>query len=166
MPLRKLAAQHLGFLLAYWAAGFLAWLLFTGTLASWELLLGAASSLLGAIGTEAARSAGVVRFRPRLSWIVQAWRLPWYAVRDSFQVLWIAATSTFRPRPSILRSVVFDGGGADAAAQARRALAVTYSTVPANTIVLEIDAAKEVMVLHQIAPAPTSRVARRLGARS
>lgn len=166
MPLRKLVAQHLGYFVAYWAAAFLAWLLFTDALKTWELLFGAASSLLAAAGAEAARSVGVAQFRPRASWVAQAWRLPWYMIRDNAQVLWIVFRNLVAPQPSVLRSVVFDGGADDAGSAARRALTVCYSTVPPNTVVLAIDAAKRVMVLHEMSDAATSPVARRLGAKS
>ncbi len=166
MPLRKFVAQHLGFLLLYWMAGFLAWLLFTDTFKLWELLFGAAAALLGAIGTEAVRSADVVRFRPRLRWILEGWRLPWYLMHGCAQILWVMFKGLVKHEPSVLRSVVYDGGGEDAASAARRALTVTYTTMPPNFVILDIDRTKNVMIVHQVSETPTPLMTKHLGAKS
>jgi hypothetical protein len=166
MHLRNFVAQHLGFLLLYWIAGFLAWLLFTDTFQYWELLFGAASSLLAAIGAEAARSAVVVKFRPKLSWILEGWRLPWYVVQGCAQILWVMFKDVLKPERSVLRSVEYDGGGDDAGSAARRALTITYTTMPPNFVILDIDAAKRVMIVHQVSESPTPIMTRHLGAKS
>lgn len=166
MPLRRSVAQHLGFVLLYWIAGFLAWLLFTDTFKLWELLFGAASALLGAVGAEAGRSVGVARFRPRLAWIVQGWRLPWYVAQDCALILWILFKDLVKPEPSVLHSVVYDGGGEDGASAARRALTVTYSTMPPNSVVLDIDRPRRAMIVHQVCETPTPVMTKQLGAKS
>ncbi len=166
MSLRQFVAQHLGFFLLYWAAGFLLWLVFTDTFDTWELLFGAASSFLTALGGEAARSADVARFRPKLSFILQGWRLPWYIVQGCAQILWVMFKDLVKPEPSVLRSVVYDGGGDDAESAARRTLTVTYTTMPPNFVILDIDRAKRVMIVHQVSESPTPVMTKHLGAKS
>ncbi len=166
MQLRKFAEQHLGFLLLYWAAGFLAWLLFTDTYKRWELLFGGAAALLCAVGAEAARSAGVAEFRPKLSWILESWRLPWYLVQGCVQILWVVFKDLVKPEPSVLRSVVYDPGGDDGGSAARRALTVTYTTMPPNFVILDIDRDKRAMVVHQVSETPTPIMTKHLGAKS
>ena len=166
MQLRKFVAQHLGFLLLYWVAGFLAWILFTATLNHWELLFGAAAALFVALGAEAARSAGVAKFRPKPSWILEGWRLPWYLVQGCAQILWVMFKDVVKPEPSVLRSVVYDGGGDDAGSAARRALTVTYTTMPPNFVILDIDREKRAMIVHQVSETPTPVMTKHLGAKS
>ncbi len=164
--MRKFAAQHLGFLVVFWAAGFLAWLLFTDALKLWELLFGAFSALLCAIGAESVRSADVVSFRPRLCWLLEGWRLPWYLLQGSVQIFWVLIRDLVKPEPSVLRSVVYDGGADDGASAARRALAVTYTTMPPNFVILDIDRDKRAMIVHQVSQTPTPLMTKHLGARS
>ena len=132
MQVRNILAQHLGFFLLYWGAGFLAWLAFTGTFKRWELLIGAACAGFAAWGAELARSGGVAAFRPKPAWVFEGWRLPWYIVQGCAQILWVMFRNVFKHEQSVLRSVVFDGGGDDPKSAARRALAVTYTTMPPN----------------------------------
>ncbi len=166
MQLRQFVAQHLGFLLLYWIAGFLAWLLFTCTFKLWEMLFGLACALLGAVGAEAARSAGVVKFRPKLSWVLEGWRLPWYVLQGCAQILWVMFKVVVKPEPSVLRSVVYDSGGEDASSAARRALTVTYTTMPPNFVILDIDRNQRAMIVHQVSQTPTPMMTKHLGARS
>jgi hypothetical protein len=60
----------------------------------------------------------------------------------------------------------FDAGGSDAASAARRALAIAYNTMPPNFVVLSIDLAKRVMVVHQIEPSPMPLMTQNLGAKA
>ncbi len=161
MPLN--VRRHLGPFLLYWCAGFLAWLLYTNNAKLWDVVLGAASAVLGAMGAEAARSAGVAKFRPKLSWILEGWRLPWYLLQGCWQIL----VQLVKPHePSVLRSVVYDFGGDDAASAARRALTVTFTTMPPNFVILDIDRAHDVMIVHQVTETPTPLMTKHLGAKS
>ena len=166
MQTRKFVPQHLGFFLLYWIAGFLAWVLFTATLQLWELLFGAAAAVFVAIGAEVARSAGAAEFRPKLSWILEGWRLPWYLVQGCAQILWVMFKDLVKPEPSVLRSVVYDAGGEDAESAARRALTVTYTTMPPNFVILDVEREKRALIVHQVTETQTPVMTKRLGAKS
>src|SRR2546423_5753119 len=164
--LRTPAANIALFGLVEWALFFLLWLLFENQTNFYELLFGAGAAVLAAIGTELIRRQPFASFRPRLVWIAQCWRLPWYLLQGNFAIFRAMIKQLFKPEKSILRSVPFDTGGADAAAAARRALAITYTTMPPNFIVLSIDLAKQVMVIHQVEPSIVPRMTQNLGAKA
>ena len=160
MPMRA------GFFLVYWAASFCLWLLFVDTTREHELWLAAAASAIAAAGAEVVREQPFADFRPRVVWLLQAWREPWYILQGCAVIFWVFIQHFFRPRPSVLREVVFDPGGSDRASAARRALAITYTTVPPNFVVLGIDFDKRVMLVHQVSETKTPTMTRNLGARS
>src|SRR5437868_11445362 len=72
--------------LVEWAFFFLLWLLFENQTNFYELLFGAGTALLAAIGTELIRHQPFADLRPRLFWIAQAWRLPWYVLQGNFAI--------------------------------------------------------------------------------
>ena len=152
--------------LVEWALFFLLWLLFENQTNFYELLFGAGSALLATIGTELIRRQPFASFRPRLMWIAQAWRLPWYVLQDSALIFWALAKRFFAPGKSILRSVAFDAGDSAAASAARRALAIAYTGMSPNFVVLSIDLAKHVMVVHEMERSPVPRMTQNLGAKA
>ena len=159
-------AVRAAFWLLYWAASFCLWLLFVNTTKMHELWLAAAASAIAATAAETVRKQPFAGFRPRLMWLLQAWREPWYIVEGCASIFWALFKHFFRPEPSVLREVVFDPGGADPASAARRALAITYTTVPPNFVVLGIDLDKKVMLVHQVSETETPSMTRNLGAKS
>ena len=160
------APMRARFFLVYWAASFCLWLLFVNTTRMHELWLAAAASVVAASGAEVVRAQPFADFRPRLRWLLQAWREPWYIVQGCAVIFWVLIKHFFRPESSVLREVVFDPGGSDRASAARRALAITYTTVPPNFLVLGIDFDKHVMLVHQVRETETPTMTRNLGARS
>lgn len=155
-----------GFFLLYWAASFCLWLLFVDTTREHELWLAAAASVVAASGAEVVRAQPFADFRPRLVWLLQAWREPWYILEGCTTIFWVFLKHFIHPEPSVLREVVYDPGGSEPADAARRALAITYTTVPPNFVVLGIDFDKRVMLVHQVIESETPTMTRNLGARS
>jgi len=152
--------------LVEWALLFLLWLLFENQTNFYELLFGAGSALFATIGTELIRRQPFASFCPRVVWIAQGWRLPWYLLQGNFAILRAMIKQVFKPGKSILRSVPFDAGGADAASAARRALAIAYTGMSPNFVVLSIDLAKHVMVVHEMERSPVPRMTQNLGAKA
>ena len=152
--------------LLYWAASFCTWLLFVNTTRRNELWMAAATSVVAATAAEIVREQPFAEFRPRLVWLLQFWREPWYIVEGCAAIFKVVLKHLFHPEPSILREVVFDSGGSDPASAARRALAIIYTTTPPNFVVLGIDLDKKVMLIHQVSETETPRMVRNLGARS
>ena len=159
-------ATRAGFFLSYWAASFCLWLLFVDTTRVHELWVAAAASFVAASGAEIVRAQPFADFRPRLAWLLQAWREPLYILQGCALIFWVLIKHFLRPEASVLREVVFEPGGSDAASAARRALAITYTTVPPNFLVLGIDFDQRVMLVHQVSETETPAMTRNLGARS
>jgi hypothetical protein len=128
--------------------------------------MAAVAAVFGATAAEVVREQPFAEFRPRLSWLMQIWREPWYIVQGCSVVLWVFLKHLVKPEQSVLREVVFDSGGSDAQSAARRALAITYTTLPPNFVVLSIDLNKNAMLVHQVSESKTPRMARNLGAKS
>jgi multisubunit Na+/H+ antiporter MnhE subunit len=136
--------------IVYWAAEaallFVLWLLFVAQLASHELLVGAGATVLAASATEAVRGCEHPRFLPHIQWIIRSWRLPFEILRDCALLI----RNLFDGRTGHLEALPFDAQGDDARAVARRALAIFYTTLPPNTVVIGIDRRRNVMLLHRL----------------
>lgn len=158
--------ERIFFWFVYWVISYCLWLLFVNTTMVHELWMAALASVLTATAAELVRARPFASFRPRVWWVIQAWREPWYIVEGCASILWTFLKHFFKPEPSVLRSVVFDAGGSDPQSAARRALAITYTTLPPNFVVLGIDLDKNVMVVHQVSQTETPTMTRNLGAKS
>jgi multisubunit Na+/H+ antiporter MnhE subunit len=159
-------AAYLALLVAEWSIFFSLWLLFENQTNFYELLFGAGAAFLGVIGTEVARLHQMASFRPRLTWVLEAWRLPWYIVQGCALVSWILIKEAFSPEKSVLRSLPFEAGGSSAGDAARRALAIAYTTTPPNFVILSIDLVKNRMVVHQVRKSETPIMTKNLGAKA
>jgi hypothetical protein len=154
------------FWLIYWLSCFCLWLLFVNTTKPHELWMAAMASAFGATAAEVVREQPFADFRPRLSWLLQVWREPWYIAQGCAVVLWAFLKHFVKAEPSVLREVVFDSGGSDPQSAARRALAITYTTVPPNFVVISIDLKKNAMLVHQVSESATPKMTQNLGAKS
>ena len=161
-----LRPRHLSFWLIYFGASFCLWLLFVNTTKPHELWVAALASSLAASAAELVRSQPFAPFRPRVKWLLEAWREPWYILEGCASIFWALLKHFVKPEPSVLREVVFEPGGADAASAARRALAITFTTVPPNFVVLDIDLQKQIMLVHQVSQSSTPQMTCNLGAKS
>jgi multisubunit Na+/H+ antiporter MnhE subunit len=143
------------------------YLLFVGKVSVPELLVGAVVALLGVIAWTVTweEGLGTVIADVRLLALVRYVFVQ--VVADTFRAMKVLALQLFarRPAPSLFRLVPFDPGGDDPRSVTRRALAVAYPSVSPNTVVLDIDLAERCLLLHQIVPAPTSELLKRLGAK-
>jgi multisubunit Na+/H+ antiporter MnhE subunit len=144
----------------------LLWLLFVNTTDFYELLIGGGVAALAATASELTREQAFARFAPRLSWLLQIWRMPWYVIEGCATIVWALAKHFVKPEPSVLRSVVYDAGSSDPASAARRALTIAYTTIPPNFVVLSIDLERDRMLVHQVSKSETPTMTRNLGAKS
>jgi hypothetical protein len=155
---------------AFWIAEFAilfgVYLLFASSLDRMEIFFGFGIAALAATGTEVVRAQNLAEFRPRLMWLLYALALPWYVLSGAGEIFLVLAKYAVRvdhPR-SLHRAVRFEAGAADAISSARRALAITYSTVPPNFIILDILRARNLMLYHQISPSGVPKITEKLGA--
>lgn len=144
------------------------WLFFTGTFAVHELEIGIIAALLASSGMVVVAHCYSLPFSPTLKDLLALWRLPWYVVSDMWITLVVTAEDIAGKHraESIFRVVPFRTGRMDdPTATARRVLAVLYSTIAPNSIVLGINVNNEQMLFHQIERGPVPKMTRQLGAK-
>jgi hypothetical protein len=148
-------------------AFYLLWLVFVGTLSLHELLVGAIAALLAGLGLLVVTLQYPPRFSPDMSDLLACWRLPWYLLSGTWEVLIVAARDCLggKRAQSLFRVSPFRAGTRhNPRATARRALAVVYTTVAPNFIVLGVNANDPQMLFHQIERGSVPKMTEQLGA--
>jgi multisubunit Na+/H+ antiporter MnhE subunit len=143
-----------------------AWLAFTQRLAPTELLAGAAAAAVAGFAGRLVWAHNGATFQGEARSLLQAWRLPWYALQGTAEILAVLGRHLAgRPAPSLLLSVPFEAGGDDPRSAARRALAVTYTTITPNFICIGVDRRRGRLWYHQLRRGSVPRMTVALGAR-
>jgi multisubunit Na+/H+ antiporter MnhE subunit len=141
------------------------WVACVSTVRSHELLVG-----LGAVLLSVGSCLFVIRtlplqFCPTLGEIAQIWRLPAYVAVDLIQItLVLILDLAGRRAPSLFRSAPWGPVRNDCRDTAKRVLAVSFTTVSPNCIVVGIDCGRGQMLFHQLKKSPVSAMTRNLGA--
>jgi multisubunit Na+/H+ antiporter MnhE subunit len=153
---------RIGWWLASWIALLALWLLLV-TVSLSELVAGMIAAAIAATAVEVVRAQGLVRFDPDPRWFLRIWKLPRSIVRDCW-LLSVALVRhlTGRPVNSGFRAIPFRSGGDDSRSSARRALVVLAISVSPNSIVIGIDEEADLMLVHQLIPAPKSDAEREI----
>jgi hypothetical protein len=124
-----------------------------------ELVDGAVAATIGATGATLVYAQRIVSVRFRARWALALWRPVAQAIADLAVlagVLMRALARGERTRGS-LRTVSFEPGGDAAERAGRRALATAAGSFAPNTIVLDIDEAGGLMLVHQLVSKPGKR---------
>lgn len=139
-----------------WIAWFvllnLTWFLLIDNLILAEQVLGMFASALAATAAVALGRQRLFRFRPRWAWVAPARRLPWQTVVETGWVL----GALFRQlaggpkRRGSFRQVPVTLPDDESGAATKRALLTAGLSFPPNSYVLEIDAEREQMLVHQL----------------
>jgi multisubunit Na+/H+ antiporter MnhE subunit len=150
-----------------WVLFFGAWLLFVGKLELAELLVGVAAAALASTGSYVVWATHLARFGAHLSWIAQAWRLPLYMFTGTYEVLEVLVRHLFtrHKAESLLRAVPYEACGPTDDEATMRALAITYTTITPNFVVVAIDREQRVLLFHQVKEGEVLEMTRKLGAR-
>ncbi|MGB9183422.1 MAG: Na+/H+ antiporter subunit E, partial [Solirubrobacteraceae bacterium] len=117
-----------------------------------ELIVGAGAAALAATGFELAREQQVAGLAARLRWLAQLHRPLLRVPVDIVTVSWVAARQLVRPRAvnGQFRSVPFRCGGDERLEMGRRALAESLGSFAPNTIIVGVDADRELLLGHQL----------------
>ena len=128
------------------------WLVFIAAWVPAEEVLGLVAAAISATAAEAVREQGLARFRMRARWLLHLRGLPWRALVESVQVLWILARHVLRRAPVQGRfSVVPVALPNDPREQAaKRALLTAAESFAPNAYVLTIDTREGVMLTHEL----------------
>jgi multisubunit Na+/H+ antiporter MnhE subunit len=140
-------------LIAHWVL----WMAYTNSLGHREVIAGGLAAAIStlAVAVFALHGNDHFAFSPRET-LEGTWQLLKAIAMEAF---------TRRGAQSSIVALPFAVGGDDPQAAARRALAITYTTITPNTVVLGISHEQKQMLFHQLSPAKTSIMLRRLGAR-
>lgn len=141
------------------------WLLFVSQMQRAEVVAGVCAAALGAAADGLIKAKRLAKFRPRLQWLwMFSWE-PWYVLTGSAAILRaLARRLAAKQSEAQFRAVPFYAGSDDSKSAARRALAITLTTIPPNFIVVGIDRERNFMLVHQVSPTATPLVTKRLGA--
>ena len=142
------------------------WLGFVCVLQWNEWLAGAAAALLAAVADGVVKATDFSRFRPRFRHLATILLEPWYVLQGTWEIFAeLARHCAGKPVRSAFVVVPFEAGGDDPGASARRALAIAYTTIGPNSIVVGIDRERHFLLLHALPPGATPEIALRLGAK-
>lgn len=143
------------------------WILFVGTLSAHELIVGILATLLAVGGTCVVDVQYPARFSPSVAELLSIWRLPWYLVSGTWRVLTIALNDFLgiRKAQSLFLLVPFRAGDkTNPRAVARRVLAVTYTTMSPESIVLGVNTNTKQMLYHELERSPVPKMTQGMGA--
>jgi multisubunit Na+/H+ antiporter MnhE subunit len=148
---------------------FVLWLVFVGTFAAPEMLIGAGASLLSALALCIVERAEPAHFRPRLRDVAQLVYVPWLLVQGTFEILQVSLGDVFGGRKAIsaFRVARFAAGEPrDSADTGRRVLAVLGTTMAPNFVILGINTDNHDLLFHQIERGPVPQITKNLGAQA
>jgi multisubunit Na+/H+ antiporter MnhE subunit len=141
--------------LAWWIVLAALYLLLADSVVLPELVVGVVAAAIGATGAVLVRGQREVLLRPRLRWLRGAGRPLAGLVTDLVPLARALAEAGIARRPS--RSgfvdVPYDVRGQDPEAVAHRALTEAFGSLAPNTVVIEVDVQRGVVVAHQLRPA-------------
>lgn len=142
------------------------WIACVATVHLNELLVGAA-----AVAFAATFSIFVIRtlplhFRPSLANLGEVWHAPWNIAVDTLVVTVVLACDLIgRRAPSLLRSAPWHRVAESGADTAARTLAVIYTTVSPNFIIVGIDCRRGQVLFHQVKKSELPIIIRHLDAK-
>jgi multisubunit Na+/H+ antiporter MnhE subunit len=132
------------------------WFLFTGTLSWNEAAVGVGGVLATLLAALRLRAMKLASFQPRAEWFAPVLSLPKQVVLDSISVtraLWRRAAFGEDAKGKF-STVPFPGKGDDPRQTARKALVIMETSLPPNSFILGIDAEKDLLLYHELAPQP------------
>lgn len=145
--------------------GAFAWIGFVGNLHLHEMLVGLAILVLTTIFSIVVFRGETLPFDLRWRDIRQGWQIPSQIVTRCGEITYVLVLDLFgRRADSLYRVCGFQGGMRDPYAVERMILAVVYSTVAPNFIVIGIDPHQNHMLFHQIRRGAVSPALKKLGA--
>ncbi len=132
--------------------GFVAlWFLFVYQISLPELFAGAGAAALTVLALQKSLKAEPFYFRPRLRWCAQVWRLPKIILEDFAALFYTLGRHMLRkPGLGLFQVTPFHTSGDAARQAAQRCLATTFMSLSPNSVVVDIDTERELMMFHQV----------------
>ncbi len=146
---------------------FIFWVVFVGKFAEQEMLIGMAVAVVSAFAICIVEYANEAHFRPRMRDLAQAVFIPWLIAKDTCVIFFVALRDLVgeKKAESDFRLAAFETGDLhDPHDTGRRVIAVTYTTMSPNSIVMGINTLERRMLFHQIQKSDIPRMTSNLGA--
>lgn len=161
--LRKISAGVLTLSVLIMAAE---WILLVAGLKRDEMIVGAICVVASVLFLQLVYRAEDQQLDIRLKDLIQAWRLPWYILREGWTItrILIQDLSGIKRASSFYRVSGFKTGKYDPLLIARRVLATTFTTMAPNSIVIGIDYEQSRMLFHQLERSSVPKMTQALGA--
>jgi len=142
------------FLLLWWVALFGWWVVLIGTNSGLEEIAAACAALLGALLAEGVRRQGLLRYRFEARWLAKALKVPLKIVQEVGVVFWALLLHMvgLRRVSSRYRAFEFPAGGDDPTSAGRRAVAGEADALSPNTVPVDIDCERQVVLRHELDP--------------
>lgn len=149
--------------LAKWVGFGLLWLLFVYQITLPEVLVGAGAAALTVFGLEQSLKAEPLHFKPEFRWYAYLWHMPGAILKD----LWVLLQTLVRhiqrkPSEALFQMSSFRPSGEEARQGAQRCLATLFLSVSPNSVVVDIDRDRNLMMFHQVKKSPVPRGIRHL----
>lgn len=134
------------------------YLLLAGNLSQAEILVGAGVAILAGSLLTLARRLRLIRFRPKVRWLVPFLRLPAATLHESWMLMAALFRQVLRRRriSGFWVEVPYQGGGDDGRSSARRALTTLGVTFTPNDYVVSIAPGRTSVLIRQLVEGPLS----------
>jgi hypothetical protein len=142
--------KHVVAWVAWWLALFWLWMLLSGDWNQIEWIAAACAAAVAATIAEIARSRAAVAPRVPLRWVGRAWTVPHQTVVDFGIITWALVRSLVRRRVvrGEFRAHPFPAGEGPGV----RAWAVWAGQFSPNAYVVEVDAERDLVLVHDLVP--------------
>jgi hypothetical protein len=141
------------------------WVACVSTFHIHEMIVGMPAVLLAVISCLFVVRKLPIQFRPSLADLLQVWRLPWYMVSGLVEIaLVLARDFAGRRAPSLFRSAYWRHVAENGEDIAKRTLAIGFTTVAPNFVIVGIDREQHQMLFHQVQRSGVPIMTQRLGA--
>lgn len=138
-------------LLSAWAGFIGLWFLFVYQLSLIELAAGAAAAALTVVAMRVSLRAVPLRFKPEARWLSRSFNLPVTVVKDMVVLLRALARLVMRKKiPSLFQVTHFGAIADNPRANAKRVLAVAFTSVSPNSIVIGINRENGLLLFHEL----------------
>jgi hypothetical protein len=144
------------------------WILLVAGVKRDEMIVGAVSVAVSALFLQFVDRSEEQRLDLRLNDLVQAWRIPWYILSGTWEIMLILLKDLtgIKRASSFYRVSGFKTSKYDPLLVARRVLATAYTTTAPNFIVIGIDYGQSRMLFHQLERSGVPKMTQALGALS
>ena len=143
------------------------YLLFASQLIKSEVVGGIGAAIAATVAAGVLGTVGTVKFRPRVGDVLEAWRIPYYAVQGTFELFKALGLQLFTSRgaDSLVQAVSYEVGGEDPTDCAPRTLALLYTSMTPNFVVLGVVHKQRLLLYHQVVRGDVLQMTINLGAR-